>query len=100
MACSLARRPAPPGRCLRFSNGEVLGLDGTDVLFWTTALHLAPAVFEAFRGTTDAAGNATAKVHIPGAIPPNLGLTVFVAGVIFDAAGVRTVTNTHWFVLN
>jgi len=33
-------------------------------------------------------------------LPPNLGITVFVAGLIFDPrSGIIQVTNTHWFVL-
>jgi len=32
-------------------------------------------------------------------LPPNLGITIFVAGVIHDKTGVLTVTNSDWFVL-
>jgi hypothetical protein len=33
-------------------------------------------------------------------LPSNLGVTIFVAGVIYNPKqGVTTVTNTHWFVL-
>jgi len=99
LACSLARRPAPPGQCLRFPNGEYLFLDYTDPLFWATALAPAPTVFQNFKGVLDSKGNATAQVNIPSTLPTNLGITVFVAGVIYDTTGVRTVTNTHWFVL-
>ncbi|MBN2489723.1 MAG: hypothetical protein JXQ29_02610 [Planctomycetes bacterium] len=95
LACSVARRPG-----LRFANGEWLDLDVNHPLFALTALNLAPSVFRGFYGTTDARGNATATVSLLGGWPPNLGLTIFVAGVIYDHTGVRTVTNTHWFVAN
>jgi len=39
-------------------------------------------------------------VNLPPGLPGGLGITVFVAGIIHDGASVRTVTNTHWFVLN
>jgi len=94
LACSRARRPGA-----QLGNGEWLDLDGTDPLFLTSALNLAPSIFQDFRGTTDANGYAGARVNIPTGLPPNLGITIFVAGVIYDATGVRTVTNTHWFVL-
>jgi hypothetical protein len=94
LACSLGRRPGP-----QFPNGEWLDLDVTDPLFWTSATGQVPAIFQHFRGTTDASGNATATVNIPAGLPTNLGIAVFVAGVIYDQTGVRTVTNTHWFVL-
>jgi len=94
LACSRARRPG-----LRMANGEWLNLDVTDPLFWYSGSGRDPFVFEGFRGTTDPDGKATATVHIPNWLPRNLGVTLFVAGVIYDAHGVRTVTNTHWFVL-
>lgn len=99
LACSFNRRPPAPAQCLQFPNGEYLFLDYTDNLFWTSFMGWAPSVFQNFKGVLDSKGNATAQVNIPSTLPPNLGITVFVAGVIYDATGVRTVTNTHWFVL-
>ena len=99
LACSFNRRPPSPSKCLKFPNGEYLFLDFSDPLFWTSLHGLVPDVFQNFRGKTDKNGNATAQVNIPSTLPPNLRVTIFVAGVIFDATGVRTVTNTHWFVL-
>jgi hypothetical protein len=95
IACSLARRPG-----IRFPNGEWLDLDANDPLFLLTVLNGAPTVFQRFYGLTSPQGNATATVNIPGGLPPNLGLTVFVAGVIHDNTRVSTVTNTHWFVVD
>ncbi len=95
LACSLGRRPG-----IQFPGGLSLDLDVTHPLFFTSVLGLAPSIFKNFQGTTDALGNAAATVNIPAAVPPSLGLPVFVAGVICDSTGVRTVTNTHWFVLN
>jgi hypothetical protein len=94
LACSRARRPG-----VLLGNGEWLDLDTTDPLFKVSALDLAPSIFQDFRGTTDSNGNATAYVNIPSTLPANNGITIFVAGVIYDATGVQTVTNTHWFVL-
>jgi hypothetical protein len=94
LACSLQRRPSLP-----LPNGEVLNL-APDALFFVSALGYAPAIFDAFQGVTDGLGNATARVHIPAGLPPNLQVTVFVAGVIVGPTGLRTVTNTHWFVLS
>jgi len=99
LACSFNRRPLSPSKCLQFPNGEYLFLDYTDNLFWTSFLDIAPTVFQNFKGVLDSKGNATSQVNIPSTLPPNLGITIFVAGVIYDATGVRTVTNTHWFVL-
>jgi len=70
-----------------------------DNLFITSLMGHSPGIFQNFSAVTDKNGNATAHVNIPSALPPNLGITVFVAGVIYDVTGVRTVTNTHWFVL-
>jgi hypothetical protein len=94
LACSFNRRPG-----VLFPHGEYLHLDVTDQLFFKSALGLAPSIFQNFHGVTDSKGNALARVNIPTTLPPNLGITVFVAGVIYDKGGVRTVTNTHWFVL-
>jgi len=94
LACSFQRRPS-----LRLPNGEVLHL-AFDPLFNVSALGRAPAIFQNFLGVTDGLGNATATVHLPASLPPNLGITIFVAGVIVGPTGVRTVTNTHWFVLS
>ncbi len=92
LAASLARRPG-----IQMSNSEWLNL-ATDPLFYLSALGAWPSIFTNFQGQLDAFGNATAHVNIP-ALPPNLGIPVFVAGVIFDKNGVLQVTNTHWFVL-
>jgi hypothetical protein len=97
LACSFNRRPPAPLPCLPFPGRELLFLDHTDPLFWTSASGLAPHVFQNFQGTTDATGAATAMVNVRAPIPP-LNITVFVAGVIVNPTGV-TVTNTHWFVL-
>ena len=59
-----------------------------------------PSIFQGFQGVLDAKGIANAQVNIPANFPPNLGITIFVAGVIYSPQlGVQTVTNTHWFVL-
>jgi len=94
LACSLQRRPS-----LALPNGEVLNL-APDALFTVSALGIAPAIFDGFQGVTDGLGNATAHVHIPAGLPPNLQITIFVAGVIVGPSGLSTVTNTHWFVLS
>jgi len=95
LACALARRPG-----VRFANGERLDLDVTDPLFMASAFGHLPGVFKNFQGRTDSRGDAVASIDLPAVLPPNLGLTVFVAGVVYDGAGIRTVTNTHWFVLS
>ena len=95
LACSLARRPG-----LRFGNGERLDLSVGDPLFLLTAANQLPGVFRSFHGVTDSAGRATAQVLVPSGLPPGSGIAVFVAGIVYDANGVRTTTNTHWFVLN
>jgi len=95
LAASLGRRPGMgPFPC-----GDYLDLDTTDHLFWVSALGAWPSVFRNFQGRLDMSGNASARVDIPATLPPNLGVTVFVAGIIFDTAGVIQVTGTHWFVL-
>jgi len=57
-------------------------------------------VFQSFRGVTDHAGSARAKIVLPAGLPASSGITVFVSGIIYDSTGVRTVTNSHWFVLS
>ena len=94
LAASLARRPGIGP----FPNGEYLNLDATDPLFYLSAVGALPSVFQNFQGTLDPLGNASAQVNIP-ALPPNLGITVFVAGIIYDPTAIIQVTNTHWFVL-
>jgi hypothetical protein len=94
LAASFGRRPA-----LGFGTGEMLCLAPDPLLFVSAGQN--NAIFQGFFGTTDAKGEATAAVNIPKSLPPGLGITVFVAGVIFDATfRVQTVTNTHWFVLS
>jgi len=95
LACSLARRPG-----LRLGNGECLDLSVTDPLFQVTAANRLPGVFQSFRGVTDHAGSARAKIVLPAGLPASSGITVFVSGIIYDSTGVRTVTNSHWFVLS
>ena len=102
LAASLARRPAAPAKCLQFANGEYLFLDATDPLFFLSALNLLPGVFQNFQGALDPFGNNPQSLPITVQIPQSLrgaGITVFVAGVIFDQTGVLQVTNSHWFVL-
>ena len=102
LAASFARRPAPPAKCLQFQNGEYLFLDATDPLFFLSALNLLPGIFQNFQGVLDPWGNTPASKPIAVQIPQPLrgvGITIFVAGVIFDQMGVLKVTNTHWFVL-
>ena len=94
LAASFARRPG-----LKFPNGEWLDLDTLSPLFLVTAQNLLPTVFQGFRGVVGQGGNASAGVNIPKALQGS-GITVFVAGVLFDTTqGVIQVTNTHWFVL-
>jgi len=93
LAASMARRPG-----LNFVHGERLNLDVTDPLFTISALNLAPSIFQDFQGKLAQNRNATAKVNIP-AEARGLGLSVFVAGVIYNQSGIFQVTNTHWFVL-
>lgn len=100
LACSFGRRPPSSVPSLQFPNGEFLFLDHTDPLFAATATNALPMVFRRFQGVTGPSGDATATVAIPASFPRNTGITIFAAGVIYDARGVLTVTNTHWFVLN
>jgi len=96
LAASLARRPG-----LRFPHGEWLDLNTvSDPLFYLSAMDLLPGVFVNFRGMLDVhANNArTIQVNIPKPLQ-GTGIPVFVAGVLFNGAGVFQVTNTHWFVL-
>jgi len=93
LACSLARGPG-----WRFASGEWLHL-AFDPLFFLSASGAAPQIFQAFSGVLSAAGRAAATIQIPSTFPGGLDLPVFVAGVIYDRAGVQTVTNTHWLVL-
>ena len=96
LAASFARRPG-----LKLRKGEWLDLDATHSLFFVSALGVWPSVFQNFQGTLNPFGNATARVDLSSlGLPPNLGITVFVAGVIFgQKQGLIQVTNTHWFVL-
>jgi len=83
-------------------NGEFLDLS-VDSLFLVTAQDLLPTVFRNFAGRLDAKGNAVASVRIPAGLPTNLGIPIFVSGVVIDPqapGAVSTVGNTHWFVLN
>jgi len=87
---------------LKMPNGEYLDLS-VDGLFLITATNVLPTLFRNFAGFLDASGNAQASVWIPPTLPPALGLTVFVSGVVIDPrapGGISTVGNTHWFVLN
>jgi len=96
LAASLARRPG-----LRFPHGEWLDLNTVSCpLFYLTALNLLPDMFRNFRGTLTLQGNnlKTIQVNIPTPLQ-GTGIPVFVAGVLFNGAGVFQVTNTHWFVL-
>jgi hypothetical protein len=99
LACSFNRRPPPPWPTLQPLGGEYLFLDYTDWLFFLTANNLLPGILQNFQGQLDAQGKNVSPiaVNIPASLPP-LNMTVFVAGVILNPAGV-TVTNTHWFVL-
>lgn len=98
LAASFARRPG-----LKMANGEWLHLNtASDPLFYLSALNLLPGIFTNFRGVLEPWGNNPANKPITVQIPQSLqgsGITVFVAGVIFDHTGVSQVTNTHWFVL-
>jgi len=87
---------------LKMPNGEYLDLS-VDSLFLVTATNALPFLFQGFSGVLDKAGNATATVQIPAFLPPNLGITIFVSGIVIDPrvpGGVSTVGNTHWFVLS
>jgi len=93
LALALSRRPA-----LNVGLADRLAL-ASDPLFFASASGALAPMLPGFQGTTDAKGNANARVLIPASFPQNLGITIFVAGVIYDNRGVRTVTNTHWFTL-
>jgi len=87
---------------IKFANGEYLDL-AWDSLLWLSANDLTPALFQDFRGNLDAFGEAEAAVNIPGGLPSGLRIPIFVSGIVIDPAvpgGVRTVGNTHWFILN
>jgi len=109
-----SRRPGDAGKAyqlaaafgyasgLRMPNGEYLDL-GFDQLFFLTAQNMLPTVFRKFAGVLDAGGNAMATVAIPASMPPNLGIPIFVSGLVIDPGvpgGISSVGNTHWFVLN
>jgi hypothetical protein len=94
IALSFGRRPG-----LQFPNGDRLNL-ALDPLFFMSLANTVPGLFVNFQGQTDASGNATARVNIPGAFPPNLGITIYAAGALLHPAGPWTVSNTHWFVLS
>ncbi len=87
---------------LKMPGGEYLDLT-PDSLFFITASGVLPGLFKDFTGFLDASGNAAASVNIPKGLPPGLGITVFVSGIVLDPkvpGGVSTVGNTHWFVLS
>lgn len=87
---------------VRMPNGEFLNLS-VDGLFLATAQNVLPTIFRKFVGLLDGSGNAAAAVALPAGLPPGLGLTVFVSGVVIDPnvpGAISTVGNTHWFVLN
>jgi len=94
IALSFGRRPG-----FQFPNGDRLNL-ALDPLFFMSLSNAVPGLFVNFQGHTDASGNATALVNIPGAFPPNLGITIYAAGAVLHPAGPWTVSNTHWFVLS
>jgi len=94
LAASFGRRPA-----LGFGTGEKLCLAPDALLFLSAGQN--NSIFQGFSGVTDSNGEATASVNVPKSLPPGLGITVFVAGLIFDLKyGIQTLTNTHWFVLS
>ena len=87
---------------LKLPNGEFLHLT-PDVLFYLSANNLLSGITSGFAGTLDSSGNASAAVNVPSGFPPNLGVSVFVSGIVIDTSapgGVSTVFNTHWFVLS
>jgi hypothetical protein len=97
LACSFNNKSG-----IKMPNGEWLDLTW-DTLLWLSATDLLPATFQNFRGNLDAYGEAEAWVNIPGSLPRQLRVPIFVSGVIIDPAvpgGIRTVGNTHWFLLN
>jgi hypothetical protein len=93
LACSLARQPS-----LQAPNGEWLHV-APDPLFFLSVSGTAPQVFRGFSGVLSASGRAAASIHVPTTLPGGLDLPVFVAGVVYDRSGIRTVMNTHWLML-
>jgi len=86
---------------IRVFNGEYLDLTPDD-LFFITANNRLPTIFANFGGILDRYGEATAAVRIPAALPPGLGVPIYVSGIVIDpmAPGqISTVGNTHWFTL-
>jgi len=66
-----------------------------------TISQIIPGIFQNFRGTLSASGQAVASVNIP-PIPALKGFSFFVAGAIVDAAapfGIATITNAEHIVL-
>jgi len=96
LAASFSRRPG-----VRMPNGEFLNLNVvSDPLFHATALNLLPGVFVNFRGVLGPGGvnQQPISVNIPAPVRGS-GVTVFVAGVIYNAGFVVQVTNSHGFVV-
>jgi len=95
LAASFARRPGAP-----MPNGERINLNVvSDPLVYASLLNTMPEIFKDFQGVVGTSGNATATVDIPAPLR-NSGVTVFVAGVLWNPGGpIFQVTNTHWFVL-
>jgi len=94
LAASFSRRPG-----VRMPNGEFLNVT-SDPLFYATALNLLPGVFVNFRGVLGQGGVNQQPISVN--IPPPVrgsGITVFVAGVIYNAGFIVQVTNSHWFVM-
>ncbi len=94
LAIANGRRPG-----VKLPNGEWLMLNVTDPLFVLSANNLLPGITTGFSGTLDGTGRGAGTVNIPASLPANLGITIFVAGVIYNGGGVVQVTNTHWFEL-
>lgn len=92
LAISFGRRPG-----VTLPNGERLMLNVTDPLFLLSANNALPGITVGFSGTLDAFGRGAGTVNIPATLPANLGITIFVGGVIYNASGVVQVTNVHWF---
>jgi hypothetical protein len=94
MACSFARRPG-----IHVGSAGIIALQ-PDSLFFLATSNKANNIFEKFQGNTDTKGAAISYINVPANLPANTGITIFVAGAIYDNKGIGTVTNTHWFVLN
>ena len=92
LACSFGRRPSS-----KMPSGEFLCMAIDPLLMLSISGNL-PGIFSGFAGTTNAFGNASAKIMVPKAVQ-GLGIPIFVAGVLYDKTGIQTVTNTHWFTL-